>query len=96
MHNNSSARDGSDTELMILMTLIVSKTSFNKCIHVYYDIRQIMNIRIKQWMMSDNVEISNCHYDIKRIRTPYAVCSDYGGSVVGGSRTNQLSNQFMT
>ena len=46
--------------------------------------------------MSDNVEISNPHYGIKRIRTPYAVCPDYGGSVVGGSRTNQLSNQFMT
>ena len=42
--------------------------------------------------MSDNVEISNSHYEIKRIRTPYAVCPDYGGSVVGGGRPNQ----FMT
>ena len=42
--------------------------------------------------MSDNVEISNPHYKIKRIRTLYAVCSEYGGSVVGGSGPNQ----FMT
>ena len=27
-------------ELMTLMTLLLSKTSFNKCIHVHYDIRQ--------------------------------------------------------